>query len=306
MIQDHERSAKQEDGTYAEGVAKVDANGDPVMVKEGKRIDDYRYILYVDNQVKAFDPDIKAPVTGGNNNEKRTEYVMPYTFNLHEGQNIISLRMAAGYRSMFYNFIFRPYEAPEVPEHTHAWGEDKSVAAKEGEGYVGYKVASCTDGDADRISVAALDGTFATGSSNKNGTLAGYLKLNSDGNSISYKFDYQGEQVTAKLYQYGYMDNFSSNGSRTYTSQQHNNLGANGCNFSVEFNGTDVAIDDETKATTYTQFFQGATVSPGGNGNSNLAACYIGEVTLKNGDNTFTFTRNDSFNLSISDFWLVF
>ncbi|MBQ6730919.1 MAG: hypothetical protein IJR08_03320, partial [Bacilli bacterium] len=188
MVQDHERSAKQEDGTYAEGVGKVDAEGNPVMVKQGKRIDDYRYILYVDGQVKEFDSSIKAPVTGGNGNEKRAEYVMPYTFNLHEGTNTISLRMAAGYRSMFYNFIFRPYEAPEVPpepEHTHSWGEDTPVAAKEGEGYVGYKVASCTDGDADRISVRALDGTFAAGSSNKSGTREGYLKLNSNGNSIS-------------------------------------------------------------------------------------------------------------------------
>ena len=37
------------------------------------------------------------------------------------------------------------------------------------------------------------DGTFAEGSSNKNGTEEGYLKLNSNGNSISWKFKYDKE-----------------------------------------------------------------------------------------------------------------
>lgn len=313
MVQDHEKSAKQADGSYAEGVAKVDANGEPVMVKQGKRIDDYRYILYVDGEVKAFDSTIKAPVTGGTGNEKRAEYVMPYTFNLHKGTNTISLRMAAGYRSMFYNFIFRPYEAPEVPPvpaHVHDFSSETDVSAK-GEGYVGYKTATCSEENAKRINIRALDGTFATGSANKTGNgapLEGYMKLAGNKQSISYKFDYAGQAATAKLYQYGYMDNFSSNGDRTYTSAQNSaNLSDSptGTNFAVKFNNADVAISDATKATTYTDFFKGATVSPGGSGNSNLAACYIGDVQLQNGDNTFIFTRYESFNLSVSNFYLV-
>ena len=91
-----------------------------------------------------------------------------------------------------------------------------------------------------------------------------------------------------------------------YTSKQNGQtLGANGCNFGVNFNNQEVEITDEVKAITYEQFFAGATVSPGGNGNSNLAACIIGEVALANGDNTFTFTRYASYNLSISYFLIV-
>ena len=86
----------------------------------GQLITDYRYRLYVDNQPVDFDPGIKAPVPSGN---PRGEYVMPYIFNLHTGINKFSLHMAGGYRSLFYNFTFRPLEHP----HTHtydAWAGD--------------------------------------------------------------------------------------------------------------------------------------------------------------------------------------
>ncbi|MBR5750349.1 MAG: hypothetical protein IKX82_01705, partial [Bacilli bacterium] len=84
------------------------------MVTKGKAITDARYILYVDDEVKAFESidDIPCPVQGSSTNHTRTEYVMPYTFtSLKVGQNKISLRMAGGYRSTFYNFTFRSVEA---------------------------------------------------------------------------------------------------------------------------------------------------------------------------------------------------
>ena len=279
-------------------------------------IADYRYILYVDDQPVQFDSTMTAPVPRNgmsSTNLPRAEFLMPYVFEFAAGQHKISLRMAGGYRSIFYNFIFRPYEAPEVPPvpaHVHDFSSETDVSAK-GEGYVGYKTATCSEENAKRINIRALDGTFGENSANKTGNgapLEGYMKLAGNKQSISYKFDYAGQAATAKLYQYGYMDNFSSNGDRTYTSAQNSaNLSDSptGTNFAVKFNNADVAISDATKATTYTNFFQGATVSPGGSGNSNLAACYIGDVQLQNGDNTFIFTRYESFNLSVSNFYLV-
>ena len=74
----------------------------------GQPITDYRYILYVDDEPQQFDPSILVPVGGSYNSEPRQEYIMPYLFHLHQGTNKISLRMAGGYRSIFYNFIFRP------------------------------------------------------------------------------------------------------------------------------------------------------------------------------------------------------
>jgi len=78
--------------------------------KKGEPIADYRYILYVDGQPKTFDPTMTAPVSGRGGSEPRAEYIMPFTFNLHEGTNTIRLVMAGGYRSVFYNFYFRAAE----------------------------------------------------------------------------------------------------------------------------------------------------------------------------------------------------
>lgn len=106
MVKDHAQATKNEDGSWTEGVELE------TEVKMGARIEDYRYILYVDGQPVDFDADTSVPVKGSQQNMTRAEYVLPYTFNLHEGKNTISLRMAGGYRSEFYNFIFRPYVEP--------------------------------------------------------------------------------------------------------------------------------------------------------------------------------------------------
>ena len=84
-------------GMYIDDIAETPED------EKGTEIDDYRYILYVDGQPKAFDDSITNPVRSDN----RGEYVIPFLFQLHKGPNRISLRMAGGYRSTFYNFTFR-------------------------------------------------------------------------------------------------------------------------------------------------------------------------------------------------------
>jgi len=108
MTADHEKAAFDSQP----GAEKKDADGNPVMVKQGKRIEDYRYVLYVDDKVVDFDPDTANPTHGSNQNMQREEFVLPYTFHLHEGLNKIKFVMAGGYRSLFYKCIFRPYVAP--------------------------------------------------------------------------------------------------------------------------------------------------------------------------------------------------
>ena len=146
MVKDHARSVRAEDGSEAAGV-ELDSE-----VKMGKRIEDYRYILYVDGQVKEFDPDITAPTHGNNANMQREEFVLPYTFNLHEGENRISLRMAGGYRSTFYNFTFRPVEESSGGQetHTHKYADAKS-GTLETAGCTTVDVYNCVDGDASAL-----------------------------------------------------------------------------------------------------------------------------------------------------------
>ncbi len=288
---------RPQDQEWTPGYKFVDDDNNPETPKVAEKIEGMRYIIYLDGVEVPLDDSVSTAPAG------RKWYQFPCKLNLTAGKHNLNIAMAGGYLHTFYSFSFEKV----APAHKHNFASETKVD-KKGEGYVDYYTATCAKDGAQQIRVAALDGTFGENSANKTGNgapLDGYMKLASNDNTISYKFDYAGQAATAKLYQYGYMDNFSSNGNRTYTSQQKNHLGPNGCNFGVLFNGTDTAISAETKAITYSQFFAEATVSPGGNGNSNLAACYIGDVSLVNGDNTFTFTRYDSFNLSISSFLLV-
>ena len=102
MVEDHARCERDSSDPGA-------GLGEENKVKMGKRITDYRYVLYVDDDIKDFDKDTSVPVEGSGTNTVRKEYELPYTFHLHAGENKISLRMAGGYRSTFYNFTFRPY-----------------------------------------------------------------------------------------------------------------------------------------------------------------------------------------------------
>ena len=188
--------------------------------------------------------------------------------------------------------------APAVPEHVHAWVAGDPVAA--GEGTVGYSVFNCSADSAKKLVIKSLDGTFATGSANKDGTPAGYLKLSGNGQSISYKFNYSGEQVTAKIYQRGVMDNWSSNQSKKYSSS---GTGSNGCNFVVTFNEAEVDMT-ATKNTAYSDLLAGGEAS-GLDGYSPVADCLLGEITLKNGLNEFSYKRTASYNLAVSDFVIV-
>ena len=285
---------RSQDQEWTPGYRFVDDDNDPETPKVAQKIEGMRFIIYLDGVEVELDDSVNTRPNG------TRWYQFPCKLNLTAGKHNLNIAMAGGYLHTFYQFSFEKV----APAHQHNFVNETKVD-KKGDGYVDYYTATCAKEGAQRISIAAMDGTFADGSNNKNGTLAGYLKLNSNGNAISYKFDWAGQAKTAKLYQYGFMDNFSSNGSRTYTSKNNGDLGPTGCNFGVKFNNTEVEIDATAKTTTYSDFFSGATVSPGGSGNSNLAACLIGEVSIANGDNTFTFTRYNSFNLSISYFYLV-
>ena len=60
----------------------------------------------------------------------------------------------------------------------------------------------------------------------------------------------------------------------------------------------------ETRSITYGEFLGGGEES-GFSGYSPVADCLIGEISLVNGVNSFTYQRLDSYNLTISDFVIV-
>ena len=114
-----ERFQTNDDGTpkMVKDHAKAGFDSQPgaeleTEVQIGKRIEDYRYVLYVDGNVVDFDPDTANPTSGRDANMQRGEFELPYTFHLHAGLNKIKFVMAGGYRSLFYKCIFRPYVEP--------------------------------------------------------------------------------------------------------------------------------------------------------------------------------------------------
>ena len=306
MIQDNTTASRETPSTA--GVPETLADGTtPKMVAKGKAITDARYILYVDGEVKAFESMTDIPANVSKGTQKDT-YVMPYTFeSLKVGENRISLRMAGGYRSTFYNFTFRHVEdaEPAAPAHAHEWGTETDVAAK-GEGYVAYKTATCAADNAKQIRIAARSGSLVGSSTIKDGTPESFVKLNSSGNSISYKFDYTGtSNTTAKLYQYACMDGWGSNGNHTATYASNGSGAASGCNFGIKWNNAEMTIDATAKATNYETLLAGGTENGPADGYSKVNACLIGEVTLVPGDNTFTYTRNGSLNMLVKDYLIV-
>jgi len=140
---------------------------------KGEAIADYRYILYVDDQPVEFDKTMSAPIKGRtssySSSNSRAEYVMPYKFHLHTGTNKISLRMAGGYRSLFYNFTFR--KDPDAV-HEHNFGEGTPVAATETYCAATKKVCSC--GDTQYI--WAAKGTTATIQNFNEDATGGFIK----------------------------------------------------------------------------------------------------------------------------------
>ena len=136
--------------TDDEGNPAVDEEGNPIY-SSGVVVEDFRYVLYVDDQLKAMDSTVDTPAGA---NGSKAEYVLPYTFSLHEGENKIRLVMSGGYRSVFYNFTFRAVEEDvgggEVA-HTHTYVAGDKV------GTSAMTALSCECGEVTAYEMVAAD-----------------------------------------------------------------------------------------------------------------------------------------------------
>ena len=304
MVKDHARavSVSAEDRSQPEG-AELENE-----VPMGARIEDYRYVLYVDDQIQQFDADTPVPAEGSSTNMVRKEYVLPYTFHLHEGQNKISLRMAGGYRSEFYNFIFRPYVEPTqitVDQESLNIEEGKtaqitstmegltyasssaSVATVDENGVVtGVKAGSATitvskEGNykAAKVAVTVVEvaGTFTVQASEG--------VISPDGSIEVYTSQYGGG-TRLRNFQKDSVLTFTFNSELAGTFQVILNARGSNVNFadyiSVKVNNADMTVS--------------GTVNSANSG----VDCIIGQATLKAGENTLAITtiaENSPINL---------
>ena len=238
------------------------------------------------------DENISTDMESPSNYLSHEGYLPVCNVSLNEGVNEVKYTRLASQNMIVRDFVFVLFE--------HEWTDPADVAATATS--IAYqKSVNNLTGEV-KIEWKSLDGTFAEGSSNKNGTPAGFLKLNSQPQSISYALDFNAN-LDGKIYQRGAMDNYSSNKTRTYYSQQY---GAKYGNFAVEVNGSNVYFGDK-KDVTYVDMLGEGTNEDTTNmsGYSEVKDCEIGEAFIKNGANTIKFSRLDSFNLAISDFVFI-
>ena len=246
-----------------------------------------RYGLKVNGVDVELGDDLHGAVNGGSH----LWFNWNVKMNLKAGENIIDVYCLGGYRAYIYNF--RLTGLPEYHEHVHEWNEGVDVAADEALGTVAYKKFTCKGANCNavKIEVALSDSMLDEGSKNKNDP-AGYMKLKSNGNSFSFKFNYDAV-AKGKLYQRGVMDGWDANkGKFMFSSGKEN--GAD--DFELKLNGEKVDVSAYKNKT----FEQVMTGEPQEGGLSALTDVESGVIALKEGVNEINYKRVGSYNIAMT------
>lgn len=237
-----------------------------------------------------------------------TDLESPSNYLSHEGYvEICDVVLEAGAREFVYtrkasqNMIVRDFVLIGK-EFDSEWADGQQVAAADGSiAYVKY--ANNLDPDMIKVEWKAMDGTLADGSAIKSGTPEGFLKLDGNTQKMNYAFNFQGN-YDGQIYQRGAMDGYPGNANCTYFSQTK---GAKYGNFEMKVNGSVVYYGDK-RDVTYGQML-GTAAATGeasiGSGYSEIKDCLIGDAFLKDGANTASFERVDSYNLAINYFMFI-
>ena len=181
----------------------------------------------------------------------------------------------------------------------HAYGEPQTIAAS-GEG-VEYTKEVCSKDGVIRLKVNQSKVTYDKGE-RKSGTPEGYTKLKTDGDIMSFKFNYDHFAI-GKLYFFGRMDGFSTDSNRASGVYDGGSP-----NVEVKING-DVVDMSAQKNTTYVDVFGEESIatemeSPS-NYLSNEGYFPVGDVVLQDGVNQLIYKRVKTRNMLIKDFVFV-
>ena len=183
----------------------------------------------------------------------------------------------------------------------HVWGEPTAVPGADSE--AAYNLFTCTVcNTAKKIEIAAKQAegkSTISGSLKSDSQFPDYLKLSSNGNSVTYTFT-STVAGNAKIYMRGVMDYWhdgnNENQARNFFSGKNSSDG----NFELKVN--DVAVDYSwSKDITYEDMLPGeAQGSYSALGDAKVGACEI-----VSGPNTVVFKRVDSYNMLIKDFVII-
>ncbi len=279
-------------GFYRQGTpsAKVELNGVALdaSAQQSKKYRDY----FGEEQV---DTGLESP-----SDHLSVEGYAPFApVTLKKGVNEIKYTRVQTQNMLIKDFVFIVEEAQE-------WSAPEAVAAK-GEGYVGYNLYTNNFNGSKKIEIRGLDGTLAEGSAIKSGTEEGYVKLDKNGNKISWKFDF-GKAGTAMFYHLGFMDSYSANKDVLYawtsTSGNHNPTAEGNFRLTVNEAKVDKSAYLNIRAEDLTK--DGEAVFEESKNYSNLTLLPMGQAAIAAGDNTVTYERLGSYNYSFSKLVIVF
>lgn len=279
-------------GFYRQGTpsAKVEVNGAALdaSAQQDKKYRDY----FGEEQI---DTDLSNP-----SDHLSVEGYAPFApVTLKKGINEVKYTRVQTQNMLIKDFVFIVEEAQE-------WGPAQNVTAK-GEGYVGYNLYTNNFNGSKKIEIKALDGTLADGSAIKSGTEEGYVKLDKNGNKISWKFDFNKAGV-AMFYHLGFMDSYSANKDVLYawtsTSGSHNPTAEGNFRLTVNEAKVDKSAYLNIRAEDLTK--DGEEVFDSDKNYSNLTMLPIGQAAIAAGDNTVTYERLGSYNYSFSKLIIVF
>ena len=186
----------------------------------------------------------------------------------------------------------------------HHFGAEEDVAADAESGAIAYKKAACSDTDCNlvKLRINQSQVTFAEGSSNKAGTPEGYVKLNGNNESLSFKFKVD-KLSMGKLFFLGRMDGYSTESNRTVGIYRQGSP-----NIEVKING--VAADLSSKASykysdTFGEDYVTTDLSSPSNYLSHEGYVEVCNLTLNEGVNEVVYTRKASQNMIVRDFVFV-
>ena len=183
----------------------------------------------------------------------------------------------------------------------HVWGEPTAVPGADSE--AAYNLFTCTVcNTAKKIEIAAKQAegkSTISGSLKSDSQFPDYLKLSSNGNSVTYTFT-STVAGNAKVYMRGVMDYWhdgnNENQARNFFSGKNSSDG----NFELKVN--DVAVDYSwSKDITYEDMLPGeaqGSYSP-------LGDALVGDCAIVSGPNTLVFKRTESYNMLIKDFVII-
>ena len=192
-------------------------------------------------------------------------------------------------------------ERPIAKLKQHTWTATEVAASGEG---VAYENIECSVCHAKGLRVATAKATL--NGSDKGGAPEGCIKLSNKNEYMEVKINIP-EAKTGKIYLTGAMDYWhdgnNDNQDKSFASVKDS---ANTCNFKLEVNGAEVdpTANLNTKFGDILPEEAGETV--GSVAYSQIGDCEVGAVSLNAGENTFKFTRIDSYNLAVKYFTVVY